>query len=127
MVISHITGNTVTFEGGSIVLICNVTNDVDSSLEITWQHNNRSIADHDRMTISNTTDGATGQVQSMLYIDPVNRTDKGEYKCSALNHLECVAEAITNLTVECKLFSLYPHSILTMCTCTYNRCTNSVD
>ena len=127
MVISHITSNTVTFEGGSIVLICNVTNDVDSSLEITWQHNNRSIADHDRMTISNTTDGATGQVQSMLYIDPVNRTDKGEYKCSALNHLKCVAEATTNLTVECKLFSLYPYSILTMCTCTYNRCTNSVD
>ena len=66
MVISHITGSTVTFEGGSVALICNITNDVDSSLEITWQHNNRSIADHDHMMSSNTTDGATGQVQSML-------------------------------------------------------------
>ena len=113
MVISHITGNTVTFEGGSIVLICNVTNDVDSSLEITWQHNNKSIADHDHMMISNTTDGATGQVQSMLYIDPVNRTDKGEYKCSALNHLKCVAEATTNLTVECKLSTQYLNHVYT--------------
>ena len=38
---------------------------------------------------------------NQCYIDPVNRTDKREYKCSALNHLKCVAEATTNLTVEC--------------------------
>ena len=103
--INSITDNTVAFEGNDVALICNVTNDVNSSLEIMWYHEGELIVakDHDNLTIENTTDGITGQVQSVLSFTPVHHNYKGEYKCSALNHLECVAEEKTNLIVECKL------------------------
>lgn len=107
MVISYISGSTVTFEEESVALICNVTNDDHSISEITWHHDDKLIVDNDRLTIRITTDNVTGQVQSVLHFDPVYHTDKGEYTCRALNHLECVAEKTTNLTVECKLFYSY--------------------
>ena len=107
--INYIADNTVTFEGNNVALICNVTNDVNSSLEIMWYHEGELIVveDHDNLAIENTTDKITGQVQSVLSFTPVNHSYKGEYKCSALNHLECVAEEKTNLIVECKLLFLY--------------------
>ena len=127
VVINYITGNTVTFEGNDVTLICNVTNDVNSSLEIMWYHEGELLVDedHNDLNITNTTNSITGQVQSVLSFIPVRYTHKGEYKCSALNHLKCVAEENTLLTVECKLFCI--HNILTMCVCTYNRCTKSFD
>lgn len=103
MVINYITDNTVAFEGENLNLICNVTNDINSSIVIMWYHESELIVDehHKNLMIRNHASNVAGQLQSVLSFNPVYHTDKGEYKCRALNHLECVAEANTSLTVEC--------------------------
>ena len=99
VIIKYISQNVVTYEGEDVALMCNVTNDIDSDLKITWYHEG-NLVDNAH------TDYVAGQAKSVLKFSPVHRTDGGEYKCSALNHLQCVAEAKTNLTVECKLLIL---------------------
>jgi len=47
-------------------------------------------------------DQTTGQVQSVLVFDSVNRSKTGIYTCRAYNDPESYSEKSTTLVVECK-------------------------
>ena len=106
-VIHFISDETITFEGRKVNLMCNATNDVDAinSLSVDWYSSEgvRVESDDKHILVYNTTDPVTGQVQSVILFDPVNRTDSGEYTCHAFNDVDCYTENKTNLTVECKI------------------------
>ena len=91
-----------------MVLICNVTNDPDAtanSLQVYWYNPKgvqlKTIANDEILVYSNV-DQTTGQVQSVLVLDSVNRSKTGIYTCRAYNNPESYSEKNTTLVIECK-------------------------
>jgi len=96
----------VSLEGTKINLICNAINDVDAihSLQINWYKGNTLVIPNGkRITLYNVTSEPSRQLNSTLLLDPVNRSDDGEYTCRAFNHPNSYSESKTNLIVQCKV------------------------
>ena len=90
-------------------MICVAINDVDAihTLQINWYKRNELVtSDGEHVILYNETDKASRHVTSMLLLDPVNRTDEGEYTCQAFNHPASFSELRTNLTVHCKIVTI---------------------
>ena len=106
--ITFITNTTVLFEGSKVILTCNVTNDPDAvanSLQVYWYNPKGlqlKIDTNDGILVYNSTDRNTGQVQSVLVFDSVNRSKTGTYTCRAYNDPESYSEENITLTVECE-------------------------
>ena len=96
--------------------MCNATNDADAihALQIKWYDSHgKEIQEDKTHIIHNINDLTTGQLQSVLFFDPVDRTDRQVYTCKAFNHPESYVEAKSQLSVECKIcpvFILYCNS-----------------
>ena len=109
-VINFINSSIITFEGRKVILICNVTNDVDATnpLTVDWysSEGTKFKSNGSHVIVHSTTDPVNGQIQSVLLFNPVNHTDSGEYTCHAYNDIDCYAKDKTNLTVECKVILL---------------------
>jgi len=95
------------FEGNKVTLTCDAINDVDAinPLSVVWRNPNGSLlkTDDSKIVVYNLTDKITDQLKLFLLLDPVDRTDDGEYICHAFNDKECSTESKVNLIVECKL------------------------
>ena len=94
-------------EGDKVNLICSAVNDVDAihPLHIYWYKGNELMTPNGRhILLYNEMGNATGQLKSMLLLDPVNRTDDGVYTCQAFNRNDSFSESKTTLTVQCMLF-----------------------
>jgi len=92
-------------EGDKVNLICIAINDVDAIhlLHVNWYKGNTLVMPNMKhIILYNETDKASRQLNSTLLLDPVNRTDHGEYTCRAFNHPDSYSESKTNLTVQCK-------------------------
>ena len=87
-------------------LICNATNDPDATdpVQVSWYYGTLLIKpDGEYMTVNNIRDNATGQIHSMLSIDPVNYTNDGAYTCRAFTHPLSFTEYKIQLTIECEI------------------------
>ena len=108
-IIIAISNTTVSLEGKKVRLTCVAINDVDAthSLQINWYKRNKLVmSDGKRVILYNKTDKPSRQLTSMLLLDPVNRTDDGEYTCRAFNHPDSFSESRTNLTVYCEVVTI---------------------
>ena len=86
-------------------MFCNASNDADAihALQIKWYNSHgKEIQEDKTHIIHNKNDTTTGQLQSVLFFDPVYRTDSQVYTCKVFNHPESFVEAKSQLTVECK-------------------------
>ena len=105
--ITYISDQTVSFEGRKVKLTCNAINDVDVDypVQIKWYNSKGKQVQivNKHVLIYNNTNNVTGEIQSVLFIDPVHHTDTGMYTCRAYNHPRCYNEDKVNLTVECEL------------------------
>ena len=94
------------FEGNKVTLTCDAINDVDAidPLTVVWYSPNgvQLKSDGNKIVIYNEADQVTDRIKLFLLLDPVNRTNDGEYTCHAFNNKECYTESNANLTVECK-------------------------
>jgi len=77
------------------------------------------------ISIHNTTEPVTKQVQSMLLIEKINDSDAGVYTCRAFNHPKSYVERKVDLTVECK-YNIYCDCISKMYVITHNNCLNRI-
>lgn len=95
----------VALEGKEVKLSCIASNDNDAEdpLYIQWLNPNgviiQSNATH--LSIHNTNNTVSGQLQSVLTFHSVNRSDDGEYTCQAFNHIKSYMKLKTRLTIEC--------------------------
>ncbi|XP_065904619.1 basement membrane-specific heparan sulfate proteoglycan core protein-like isoform X2 [Dysidea avara] len=102
--ITYTSSATVSFEGRKVKLTCNATNDVDAvhPVQIKWYNSKgkqvQTVNKH--ILIYSNTNSITGEIQSVLLFDPVNRTDTGMYTCRAYNHPQCYNEDKVNLIIE---------------------------
>ena len=90
--------------------MCNATNDADAihALQIKWYDSHgKEIQEDKTHIIHNINDLTTGQLQSVLFFDPVDRTDRQVYTCKAFNHPESYVEAKSQLSVECKIYLVF--------------------
>ena len=95
----------VTSEGSRVDLVCNASNDVDANIpvQISWYNDTELIKpDGKHVMVNNEQNNITGQVHSVLSLNPVNYTNDGEYVCRAFNHPLSFTESRVTLTVECK-------------------------
>jgi len=96
----------IVFEGDKVTLACDAINDVDAinPLSVVWYKPNGALlkSDDSKIVVYNLIDKLTDQLKLFLLLDPVARTDDGEYTCHAFNNKECYTESKVNLTVECK-------------------------
>ena len=102
--ISYHTSDMVAFEGDKVNLMCNATNDKDSfdPVQISWYNGTELLkANGKRVIIYSKYDNISDHLSSVLLLDPINRTDHGEYICRAFNYQFCYTENKINLTVEC--------------------------
>lgn len=106
-VINFISSNTIAFEGKEVKLSCIAANDdeAEDPLYIQWLNPDGVKIDSNttHYSIHYINHTVSGQLQSVLSFNSVNRTDDGEYTCQAFNHIKYLTEWKTNLTVECKL------------------------
>ena len=99
-----ISNHTVSAEGDKVSLICIAINDVDAiqSLQINWYKGNKLVIPNGkRIILHKEPDSVSRQLKSTLLLDPVNRTDDGEYTCRAFNHNDSFSELNTTLTIQC--------------------------
>ena len=113
-VINFISNSKITFEGRKVNLMCKATNDVDAinQLSIDWYSPDgiRVQSEDKHILVNSTTDPVTGQMQSVLLFDPVDRTNSGEYTCHAFNDIDCYTNDTTNLITECELLKTQYHN-----------------
>ena len=105
----------VTFEGERVDLVCNATNDVDANVpvQINWYNGTELVkSDGKCVKINNKRDNATGELLSVLSLDPVNYTNSGGYNCRAFNHPLSFTERRIALTVECELPILCTNGVI---------------
>ena len=95
-------------EGNKTRLVCNATNDADAvnEVQITWFYKNLTsiypvVPDNNRVRIDNK-NLSSRQLHSKLILDPINRTDEGEYICKARNHPQSSTESSTRVTIKSK-------------------------
>ena len=104
----------VTFEGNRVDLVCNATNDPDANIpvQVSWYNGTELIKpDGKHVMVNNKQNNITGQVHSVLSLNPVRYTDDGVYVCGAFNHPLSFVENRITLTVECKFKILnYMHT-----------------
>ena len=96
----------IVFEGNRVDMVCNATNDEDANIpvQISWYNGTELIKPREQnVVVNNVQNNVTGQVHSMLTLNPVNYTDDGEYVCRAFNHPLSYTESKIELTIECKL------------------------
>ena len=87
----------VTIEGDKVKLICNATNDEDSTDPINWYNGTQLLRpDGKHVIIYNEHDNVTNQLHSILVLDSVNHTDDGEYICQAFTYPFCFVENTIN-------------------------------
>ena len=82
-----------------------MTNDPDANIpvQVSWYNGTEVIKpDGKHVMVDNEQNNITGQVHSILSVNPVNYTDDGEYVCQAFNHYLSFTESRISLTVECK-------------------------
>ena len=94
----------MSLEGNKVSLVCVAINDIDAyhSLQIHWYKRNKHVISNGKnILLYNKTDNVSRQLSSTLLLDPVSRTDDGEYTCRAFNHNDSFFEAKTNLSVQC--------------------------
>ena len=105
--ILDISSNRVSLEGSKVNLSCNATNDPDAvhPLHVYWYNSdgNQVTSDGEHVLVYNHTDSSSGQVQSVILFDHVNRSDDGTYTCRAFNDPNSTTDMNTTLTVECTL------------------------
>ena len=111
--ITYYSAEMVTFEGNRADLVCNATNDLDANIpvQISWYNGTELIKpDGKHVMVNNEQNNVTGQVHSVLSLNPVNYTDDGEYVCRAFNHPLSFTENRITLTVECELYRCNPYN-----------------
>ena len=95
------------FDGSKITLTCDAINDVNAiePLTVVWYNPNgvQLKSDGSKIVVYNETDKVADQLKLFLLLDPVSRTDDGEYTCHAFSHDDCYTKSKVNLTVECEL------------------------
>ena len=109
-----ISNKTVSLEGDKVRLICTSINDVDAihSLQVNWYKGNQLVIPNGKsIIVHNNTDETSRQLNSILLLDPVHRTDHGIYTFKALNHPNCSSESKIALIVQC-MVDTYAHSIV---------------
>ena len=103
--------STTVVEGDNISFVCNATNDIKATIDVTiiWFDENDHSGDllnSSRVTITNTNETDPSRtVMSTLTINPVIHQDAGQYRCQASNHPVLRVSETTQLTVQCKLTS----------------------
>ena len=103
----------VTFEGNTVDLVCNATNDADANIpvQISWYNGTELIkSDGKHVMVNNEHNNVTGQVHSVLSLNAINYTDDGEYVCRAFNHPSSFTESRITLTVECEFYRAHLQS-----------------
>ena len=103
-----ISNHTVSVEGDTVNLTCTAINDVDAiqSLQVNWYKGNQLvIPDGKRIIVHNKSDKTSRQLNSILSLYPVNRSDHGIYTLKALNHHDSYSESRINLIVQCTAHS----------------------
>ena len=103
--ITYHSGKVITFEGKRVDLVCNATNDPDANIpvQVSWYNGTELIKlDGNHVMVGNKQNNVSGQVHSVLSLNPVNYADDGEYVCRAFNHPLSFIESRITLTVECK-------------------------
>lgn len=109
----------VTFEGNTVDLVCNATNDADANIpvQISWYNGTELIKPDGKLVMVNSErNNVTDQVHSVLSLNAVNHTNDGEYVCRAFNHPASFTESRITLTVECE-FNRVRLVMHTMYTC----------
>ena len=99
-----INNHTVSVEGDKVNLICTVINDVDAihSLQVNWYKGDQLVTPNGKhITVHNRSDKSSGQLNSTLSLDPVNRSDYGTYTIKAFNDRNSCSESRITLTVQC--------------------------
>ena len=94
----------MSLEGHKVNLICTAINDVDAihPLQVNWYNGSTLVTPRGRNVIfHNEADKISRQLTSTLLLDPVSRTDDGEYTCRVFNHYDSYSESKTILTVQC--------------------------
>ena len=103
--ITYHSDEVIVFEDNRVDLICNATNDPDANIpvQVSWYNGTELIKpDRKHLIVDNKENNVTGEVHSVLSLNPVNYTDDGEYVCQAFNHPSSFTESRITLTVECK-------------------------
>lgn len=78
--------------------------------KINWYKRNKLvIPDGKRILIYNKTDKASRQLNSTVFLDPVNHTDDGEYTCRPFNHFDSYSDARRTLCVEYEILATSNH------------------
>ena len=109
--IVSLSNSTTVVEGDSVSFVCNATNDLDATINVTiiWfddRDHSQNLLNSDNVTITNTIETRPSRtVMSTLTIDPVIHQDAGQYRCQASNHPVLRVSKTTQLTVQCKLTS----------------------
>ena len=103
--IYHYGTEIVALEGDKVHLICNATNkeDLTDPLQISWYNGTELLNSNGKSVIIYNKHNSTGEIYSVLLLDPVICTHGGQYICRAFTYPHCYAENRINLTVECKL------------------------
>ena len=99
-----INNRTVSVEGDRATLICTVINDVDAIhlLQVNWYKGDQLVTPNGKhITVHNKNDKSSGQLNSTLSLDPVNRSDYGVYTIRVFNDRNSYSESRINLTVQC--------------------------
>jgi len=105
-IIHFISSHTVSLEGDKVNLICSAINDIDAihSLQVNWYKGNTLVIPNGKhVMLHNETAKSFRELNLTLLLDPVNRTDHGEYTCRAFNHPDSYSESKIILTVQCKI------------------------
>ena len=99
-----INNHTVSVEGDRATLICTAINDVDAndSLQVNWYKGDQLVTPNGKhITVHNKSDKSSGQLNSTLSLDPVNRSDYGIYTIRVFNDHNSYSESRINLTIQC--------------------------